>query len=58
MQLHDLTDRVIGVQWPVPEPGEATALTQPGAIKLGIALEPLGELLHSSTSPLVVTAQL
>jgi hypothetical protein len=56
MQLHDLTDCVVGVQWPVPEPGEATALTQPGAIKLGIALEPLGELLRTSISLLVVIA--
>jgi hypothetical protein len=35
------------LQWPVPEPGQPTALTQPGAVKLGVALEPLGELLCS-----------
>jgi hypothetical protein len=43
---------VFPLQWPVPEPGEATALTQPGAIKLGIALEPLSELQQKEGSKL------
>lgn len=43
---------VFPLQWPVPEPSSPLAVTVPGAVQLGIALEPLGELQQKEGSKL------